>query len=440
MSSFTVIGCGQVKGTQATDAHVATEGGPDADLTGTVNVITQTHVNGGGTIGDPAPMIQLISLLPNGKLSDMQQTDSAGHATLNVFPGGSVTAIYPHVLDTGADLVTYLGVQPNDTLTLGNRFTTGTNNALGSMTVTVPALGGASFYDVFTPCGGFGLSISTSISTAVSAEDSCVHTPYQMVFLAFNSNDVIIGYNFLSPTFQANTTISLGGWSNAVTTTLNLTGLPDEVSNLSFDLFDIANGGQQLFSTFGGSGSPTGGAFTGAVPWGPGTERTMGELFLSRKGSFSETEILDGLSPNPSSWTVADTTLTPWMSGSIVSAGTQTVTWFPVKTTGASVLDGTVALLNWTHQTTISGTTTNIPFKWNVIVPPDITEFTLPALPSPFDTNLPQPEDFLNGEVRLLEIPSATGYDAFRAVPERNLTCPECAVRAGEIPRIIVNN
>ena len=54
--------------------------------------------------------------------------------------------------------------------------------------------------------------------------------------------------------------------------------------------------------------------------------------------------------------------------------------------------------------------------------------------------DLPQPEDSLGGEVRLLEIPTATGYDAIRAVPERNLVCPECAVRAGEIPRIIVNN
>jgi hypothetical protein len=40
----------------------------------------------------------------------------------------------------------------------------------------------------------------------------------------------------------------------------------------------------------------------------------------------------------------------------------------------------------------------------------------------------------------LLEIPTIDGYDALRAVPERNLTCPDCAVRTGEIPRVIVNN
>ena len=98
------------------------------------------------------------------------------------------------------------------------------------------------------------------------------------------------------------------------------------------------------------------------------------------------------------------------------------------------------AWLAFAIETMASGTTTFVPFTWNVIMPPDVTAFDLPTLPSPFDVDLPHPEDFLGGTIRLLEIPSASGYDAFRAVPERNLVCPECAVRSGEIPRIVATD
>jgi hypothetical protein len=432
----TLAACGQVKGTQSTDATPA-DSSNDADLTGTLVVVTQTHVQGGGTVGDPAPAIQILAFRPNGTVSDTQKTDSAGHATVSVFPGGTVTAIYPHVLDTGADLVTYGGVKPGDTLTFGQRFTSGTSTSLGTITLNWPTLG-AQFYDVFTPCGGFGAGSGLTIT--LSAQDSCNHSPYEMLFLAFNSADVIIGWGTLSPsTFTPGATLTMPGWQNPANTTLTLTGLPPEVTNLNFQRETIANGGEDLFGT-GSNGSPTGGAFTGMTVIAPTGEGSLGQLGLERQGEFDETLLLDHLASNATTWTVADAPLTPWMSNFVVNAPTRSLEWFPIKTTGASTMDGVVATLEWQHQTMVSGTTTSIPFTWNVIMPPEVTAFDLPTLPAPFDVDLPQPEDFMGGTIRLLEIPSSTGYDAFRAVPERNLVCPECAVRSGEIARIVATD
>ena len=427
--------CGEIKSEKpdaAIDADLK-----DADLSAPLTVITQAHVSGLDAIDAPVANIDVIAILPNGMVNDMTKSDATGHATVKVFPGGSVTAIYPHTVDMGADLVTYMGVKPGDTLTFGQRFGSVTSTGLGSMSVSWPQLGGATQFDVFTPCGGFGFG--GALSGSVSAQSSCATTPYEALMLAFDNNGNNVGFNTTStPTFTAGGSLSIGGWSTPQNAVVNVSGLPDEVTFASAD-FSVMEGIQQSFEQ--GSGGPvTGNAFTGGFKWPPAGDRTFAQLFVERNGPYSETEVMDSLQTGTLSYTVADAKLPPWMSSSTVSCPAATAVWFPIPTTQANTLDGAVTQVFWQHQVTMGGTTTTNQFQWNFITPPEVTAFNFPALPSQFATDLPQPEDFCNGSTRLIVIPSASGYDAFRAVPERNLVCPECAVREGEIPRMIVNN
>ena len=52
----------------------------DASITQMVNVITQTHVTGGGAVGSAAPNIAIIAVRPNGTTSDSQTTSASGSA------------------------------------------------------------------------------------------------------------------------------------------------------------------------------------------------------------------------------------------------------------------------------------------------------------------------------------------------------------------------
>src|SRR5512140_1647222 len=126
-----VCACGKVNNDTPADANLI-----DADETGMLSVATQSRFFAGGTaVGAAQPSVDVVSVRPNNTLADMAQTDAGGHASLKVYPGGSVTAIYPHpaAMDMGADLVTYFGVKPDDVLTFGQRFSPNTSNNLGAM-------------------------------------------------------------------------------------------------------------------------------------------------------------------------------------------------------------------------------------------------------------------------------------------------------------------
>ena len=108
--TFAALGCGAVPNMGLPDAKDR-DSGPDADASGTANVVTNTHTLGFGKVGAAQPNVPVISNLANGDVFDMQMTDSTGKATIKVYPGGSVTAIYAHLApDTATDFGTFFGV------------------------------------------------------------------------------------------------------------------------------------------------------------------------------------------------------------------------------------------------------------------------------------------------------------------------------------------
>jgi hypothetical protein len=432
-----VLGCGSVV---APGQHDGGIDGPDADLTdadltGNLTVTTQTYFAGGGAIGAAQGMVDIVSLRPNETVADMLQTDASGHATVKAYPGGSVTAIYRHTADAGADLVTYMGVKPNDSLTFGKFWNSNDNTSLGSMTLSWPAYSGVSYYAIVTPCGYFTSTVQSY--SGFTEYNYCHHTPMGVITAAFvnsGGNTVIGAMSYTVVNFTAGGTQALNGWVAAGNGTANITGLPPEVTNVGVYFTAIANGGQpggSMFETYQG-GQPTGGAATLTMPWANVGQRTFSQVYMYRQGQFSQMSVMDSLM-TPTT-TIASPELPPWVSGVIGSIPGRMMTWFPIGTTNQ---DGNVVQVGWSHM---MGTTYS-PFTWTFITPPEVSAFAFPKLPATFDDAQPHPEDNVNNyQVRLLKIPSMPGYDAFRGLPSAQVICPECTVEEGLIQRIIASD
>jgi hypothetical protein len=419
--------CGSVKGSD-TDAP-----GPDADLGGDATVVTEAALFG-GTVGAPVGDIDIISTLPNNTVLAMAKTGPSGSATIRVYPGGMVTAVYRHTIDMGADLITWVGVKPGDTLTFGSRLfsTSGQmSTSIGSTTYSWPAQPNATAYNIATSCVQTGVGAPTT--SLVSTEYSTCHKePMDVLFAAFNGSG-ITHFSFRSNVpFTNGGSVATGGWSPAQTATINITGLPPEVTSVSGFFSTILDGNTSITFAGGSNGTPTGGAFSGTFPWHGTGERTVGQVSLGRTG-FSPMRILDSFGASTLTQTVATPTLTPWVQGSVVaSSALGMASWFLVSE-AASVHDGQLLRATWSH--TISGTAH--PHQWSFIVPPDQTSLTFPKLPAQFSENLPFPQDFLNASLRVYDIGSVTGYDMVRALPSSTIMCLDCAVRAGDLQRVV---
>lgn len=426
-----LAGCGKVDGA-GPDADPR-DAGPDADLGGDATVLTEAAIFG-GTVGTKVGGIDIISMLPNNTVLAMARTDPNGSATIRVYPGGTVTAVYRHTVDMGADLITWAGVAPGDTLTFGSRqFSTSgqTNTSLGSMTYSWPAQTGATSYNVITSCVGSGVS-APAISLVASEASLCHRDPMDVMFAAFN-NTGPTHYSFRSNvTFTSGGTVPAGGWTAMQTGAVNITGLPPEVASLSGSFTTVLDSGREINFASSYSGSPTGGAFTGGFPWHPTGERTVGQLNLSRPG-FSSMRVFDSFAAGTTTQTVAAPSLPPWVQGGVVSSSALgKAAWFLVPN-AASVHDGQMLRMSWSH---VSGGTSH-PHQWHFILPPDQTSITFPKLPAQFEDNLPFPQESLSATLRVFDVSSATDYDMLRKLPSSTIMCLDCAVRAGDLQRVV---
>lgn len=419
--------CGSVKETP--DASTI-----DADQSGTATVETEAALLG-GTVGANVGNIDVVSMLPNNKLLETIKTSAEGTGSIKVYPGGSVTAIYRRPGDLGAEMISYLGVKPNDTLVFGSRnFSTlgVTNTNLGNQTYewTVQAPG-ATNHCAATSCS---VTCAAAPATTVSFAEflSCNRTPMDILYVARNAAGQATHYSLRSNvTFAAGSTVSTTFWTPVLNATVNISGVPAEVSNLFGNWATVLNNQDERTLAAQYSGNPTGGAFTSTFGFHGTGDRTIARVQFQRPGSFDLMTLVDGITPNSTVQTVASPQFTPWLQGVLASAPLRTVAWNAVATP-ASVTDGSVVLAQWSR--TVGGMTQF--YRWYLIVPPGVSSINLPDLPTPLNNVLPTTEDFLNAQVRMFDL-STTDYDAVRALPSRNVMCIECAVRAGEFQRAV---
>jgi hypothetical protein len=426
-----LAGCGEV--TPADRDAGTGDAAPDADEGGDATIVTEAALFG-GTIGAKVANIDIISMLPNNTVLATARTDASGNATIRVYPGGTVTAVYRHAIDMGADLITWAGVKPGDKLTFGSRLfsTSGQMNLnLGAMTYSWPAQAGATIYRAATSCSTG--SVSAPATTVNVTEFSLCHKePMDVLFIA-QSGSTLTHYSFRSnQTFTSGGTISTSSWSTAQMGSVNITGLPPEVTSLSGNFRTVLDANREVGFAPSYSGTPTGGAFTATFPWHPTGERTVGRVLFGRPG-FSTMQLYDSFTPSTLTETVAAPAFTPWLQGgTIASSALREASWAPVPE-ASSVHDGQLLRVNWSH--TISGT--SHPHQWHFIVPPDQTSIAFPRLPAQFTDNVPAPQDSMGASIRIFDVSSVSGYDMLRTLPSSTIMCLECAVRAGDVQRVV---
>ncbi len=429
-------GCGSVKTGDLPDGGGGGGGGADASMLGTATVTTKTHTPGFGAAGATQANVPVISLLPNGEMADMKLSDANGNATVNVYPGGSVTAVYAHKApDQGTDFATYFGVKPSDELTFGQAFVDST--VVGTMTLSWTAVVGASYYLVGYPCGN-DVFVGTN-SIVITETASCHQSSMELQVTAVASNGVPMAVLSTFATFANGGSQNIGtptAAGLAHTMTVSFTGLPSAVTYVSFSAQVVLNQGLLGFVA-GNSGQPTGGAFSGSLsPWAQFSgDRVVAQLDLEENTDNEEIQIFDGFSTGNLSWTVAAPPAIPELpfNAALVSGSAQWAAW---STIGAQPTTG--ALVTTRSLRTISGT--QYPINWTFIVPPGMEQFGFPKLPAPYDKLMPTLTDIANGSsITPFLIPSVTDYDALRGMPESVVTCLTCSVAQGVFPRIVLN-
>jgi hypothetical protein len=430
-----LAGCGSVSGTKPIDGG-STMDAVDADLAGNATVVTAAALFG-GTIGAKVGNIDIVSNMPDNTALATAKTDAGGSATIKVYPGGSVTAIYKHTVDLGSDLITWVGVKPGDTLTFGSRkFSTvgQTDISLGSATFSWPGLAGASQYKIWTMCNTNALSGAPGTTSLTASEfPSCHQEPMTVLYTALDGNNALANFGTRTGvTFAAGGSIVLPTWSAAATGTISISGLPPEVATVNGTFRPVIDQRADVNPALGYTGTPTGGAYTASFPVAQTGLRTLGALTLTRTG-FRPMQVIDSFSLGTLTQTVASPVLAPWGQGTTqASSALKMASWFVAAGAG-SAHDGSVLHMAWNH--TSAGVLQSS--QWDIIMPPGQMSVAFPALPAALADAAPASDDQLTASTRVFDIPSVSSYDMLRAMSSANVMCLDCSVRSGDFQRVV---
>jgi hypothetical protein len=421
-------GCGSVY-VKPLDASVDA---PDADQTAMATVVTAF------TPGTAAPMIDVVSLRPNNTVADMTQTDATGHASIQIYPGGTVTAIFKHTVgnDMGADLATITDVQANDTLTFTppNAFNSGGGNTVvGQMTANWPSLGAPpaiGWYYVWTPCGQWYAPYTVS-SVTFTEYDYCHKSPMQMGYVAYNTSGVIVSYGFqTSVAFTSGGSTLLPAWSPPKAITLTAPAFAMDISTVYTYTLQVLNG-RTGFEQFNGDFMPSMAYAPPTYPM-PDGARVVGFADFVRKGSSTSQSVYDAISGT--SWAIAQPTELPWVPASAFSLPDHKIAWFA---DGTTPYDGIAAIVGWQRQTMAGPPPVFNTYTWTFAIKPGESELTYPVLPSPFDMVAPTLDDQPTLEnLWLVDYPGVSDWNGFRALPSQQFACPYCQVFNGTYPHV----
>jgi hypothetical protein len=404
----------------------------DADLTAPLTVITLARFQNTVPDGMPVANIEIIALRPDGSQSDDVKTDTTGMAQVKVYPGGSVTALYPHPSDPGADLTTYMGVKPGDTITFGQQVYPTMSTTLGNFTLTWPNVAVGEDYSVITSC--YYCSTGTGLGCTVTEYNTCHQEPMDILYLGYSPSVGAYTYSAFASAvpFTSGGSKSLNAWSAMGTGSMAITGIPSEVTNVYAANYDFV-GNDIAFST-GYSSAPSNGQYTTpSYAWpsaGQGT-RNSEQVQLTRPGPYTTMAINETSMGNTPTYTLNISALPPWLTTNYtVSGPAQMATWYAI---GEGPTNGTALRVYWSHPNGAN-------YTWSFLVPPKVNAITFPKLPANIEMNAPALDDNLNiVYLRIFNIPELASYDDVRKVPERHFQQLDYAVRLGLFKSVIMN-
>lgn len=368
----------------------------------------------------PESGVRIVAASPSGEIYDSAVTDTSGQATLTIMAGASVTAIYQNPTGDGANkLVSFLDVQPGDQLTVGDKFSV--NTALGSMTVSWPAVAGATTYRVYHPCGSNSASAPTTTLT-ITENSGCLVAPMDILFTASEGSTLVRWGLLPDVTFAAGGSTTLNAWQPMNSFTLNASGLPTDVSEVSVAASPVFNNRTTMSASI--SGTPSGGMLSGTRPWAVGGDAIQITAFVGR-ATFGLIQVLDRIPSTETTATFDGTSLLPWLDTPTADGATRTVTWASEGTPGG---DGLVVFLRWPTTPALFGGGSD--HEWIVMAPPGANTLALPSLGAEnaaFDVPS-SGEISVNGGI--IDFEQDDGYGDYRARPEWEATLEDTTVVA----------
>ena len=331
---------------------------------------------------------------------DVVTTDANGMATIVVEPGASVTAVYPQVGTERPDVVTWIGVEPGDSLVFGESFTN-LPAPTESATVTWSPPPGVSSYELHDGCTESNLNGSTTQATIEKYGTTCAD-PTTDVLLVATVNSTTRRWSMLRDvTIVEGAVLPMPPFADATTFTAGVTGLPASLTAVS--VYATPQVGGRDLPWIVDDGRPSNGSYQVTGPWTAAT-RIRVSVFATRPDHFGMqvvTRVLDGTA---TSGIIEEPELLPW----VTAIGTDP--WrreLVFETEGSGTYGVTLLDLAWGDAPE---------HHWQMFAPPG-RELTWPRLPPEFADLEPSTSDAIYPSITLVDIDGAS-YDAIRALPE----------------------
>ena len=410
-----IAGCGDDGAARPADAPPPPDGDPDAPTIGDVTVMAHARCCNLPPL-TPEEGVIVAVVQPDGTLGETATTDASGVATLTgVHTGATVAALYPENVDYQTYLTTFSGVKPGDRLTVGhNYYAPSAAGTEGAITVEVPSLSGYQYLNIFAPCGGSFTNATTAVTLPLY--DSCQTPTAAVLFLALDAGYIPIASGFLPDAPYTNgAVVSLPAWTPSQDFTVSMTGVGATISYA--DLHVVAAYPRWPYYRYGAA-QRVGSMMTGTVLLPTTAPRTYASASLNHTlYPGNQRAFHAGASP-----LTFEAPKLPWITSVTVDAVGRRVAW----STTPGAFDAVTVRLSWDRY---DGGGNYHYYEWNAVLPPGTEEIALAEL-APTLPHLPT--DQLYGDVRLIDLASASSYDALRAAPEWVFADPESAVAYGD--------
>ena len=379
---------------------------PSGSPTPVVGPVSVTALDGTGA---PQGGVDVFVESSSGTLLQSLVTSASGIVIAqNVLAGSMVTVGRPGLLANEVTVQTITGVVPGDSIRVTPPTLTYTATSVGSMTVNVPAFGGATSYVVQTVCGATG-SGTTAVVLNLSSNCLSPANKFDLIAFAYDMSGLVIAYEPMTNVLFSNAgTVNVATWTNPATISASFTSAPATSSAVTFLAYALnALGSIPLMSESLGAPGPYDFSAASAPLNVLASHEQTAFVHFPQIGSYAASSSLtwDGNG-------AIDTDLATNALPIIQSATLDTSTGF----TRASVLIATTAgALADAVQVDASWTSASHRISWSAFGPGTARTFGYPELPStyqiaPGDTPLVQ-------AAMLVESTVWPGYDAFRAAP-----------------------
>ncbi len=410
-----IAGCGSVKNGDLPDAPPLSDAPVDAPPAPVKATVLTTAADGA-----PDTTAKLVFQDADGAVVFDGPVDGMGRAQA-LLPGGGTVSAIRILIDTtdelAAAVTTITGVKPGDDLTFGLKPPGTILNQGGAttMTATFTPAPNALSYIFYTPCGSV-FAAAGSASVALPFRDSCHGATFDLVGVAaFTAPAAPQFIKLTNVAYKSGETFAIpGGFSTMAEFAVNMTNIPDAISNLAV-LRSSMIGNTTAADQSVSPGDPPAGSFSVAVPFpqGFGT-RSQISVSLSRSDKTVPQRLELRTATLASNVSVDLGNQLPWIADPTTTA--TGMTWTPVAP--GDPPDG--MLTQWSGRWNDGKRQVSI--QWRVVHPAEASGMTLPRLPAAYAMIDPgqQTVAVTSGTpvLSMADYNNVAGYDGLRQMPE----------------------